>query len=82
VYRVLDRSGVTEIEELLLEVFRDGRRTAPSPSLEEMRALRVADLERLDAGVRRLVNPHIYHVSLTDEMKQLQLRLVREARGR
>jgi nicotinate phosphoribosyltransferase len=82
VYRVMDRSGVTEIEELLVEVFRDGRRTAPSPSLEEMRALRVADLERLDAGVRRLVNPHIYHVSLTDEMKQLQLRLVREARGR
>ncbi|MEA2003111.1 MAG: nicotinate phosphoribosyltransferase, partial [Actinomycetota bacterium] len=82
VYRVIDGAGVTEIEELLVEVFRDGRRTAPAPSLEEMRALRVADLERLDAGVRRLVNPHIYHVSLTDEMKQLQLRLVREARGR
>ena len=30
-------------------------------------ARRVADLERFDPGVRRLVNPHEYHVSITDD---------------
>jgi nicotinate phosphoribosyltransferase len=82
VYRVIEPGEITKIEELLVEVFRDGRRTAPPPSLEEMRALRLADLEMLDVGVRRLVNPHIYHVSLTDELKQLQLRLIEDARSR
>ncbi len=70
-----------EVETLLVEVFRDGKRSGPAPDLEGMRARRIADLERLDVGVRRLVNPHIYHVSLTEEMKQLQLRMVEEARA-
>ena len=47
-----------------------------------MRERRVADLESLDVGVRRLVNPHIYHVSLTEQMKALQLNLIAEAKGR
>ncbi len=29
---------------------------------------RVADLERLDPGVKRLMNPHLYHVSLSREL--------------
>jgi nicotinate phosphoribosyltransferase len=46
-----------------------------------MRAWRTADLARLDPGVRRLVNPHVYHVSLTARVKELQRRLVAEARA-
>ena len=81
VSRHIERSEVTEVEDLLVEVFRDGKRTCPVPGLEEMRARRIADLERLDVGVRRLVNPHIYHVSLTPRMKELQLRLIEDARN-
>jgi nicotinate phosphoribosyltransferase len=82
VSRVIQRSEITEIEDLLVEVYRDGSRVTPSPDLDEMRSRRIADLDRLDVGVRRLVNPHIYHVSLTERMKRLQLRLIDEARGR
>jgi nicotinate phosphoribosyltransferase len=82
VSRVIEAGEVTEVEDLLVEVFRDGKRTSPSPLLEEMRERRIADLDRLDTGVRRLVNPHIYHVSLTEEMKALQLKLIAEAKGR
>jgi nicotinate phosphoribosyltransferase len=82
VSRVIQRSDITEIEDLLVEVYRDGSRVTPSPDLDEMRSRRIADLDRLDVGVRRLVNPHIYHVSLTERMKRLQLRLIDEARGR
>ena len=39
------------------------------------------DLQRLDPGVRRLVNPHIYHVSLTGRLRELQQKLVSEALG-
>jgi nicotinate phosphoribosyltransferase len=50
-------------------------------SLAEMRTRRVEDLERLDPGVRRLVNPHVYHVSVTEGMKTLQQRLIAEAKA-
>ena len=82
VSRVIQRADITMVEDLLVEVYKDGGRVSPSPGLEEMRARRTADLDRLDVGVRRLVNPHIYHVSLTERMKQLQLKLIEDARGR
>ena len=81
VSRRIQRNNITEVEGLLVEVFRGGKRVTPQPGLDAMRRQRMADLERLDVGVRRLVNPHIYHVSLTEKMKQLQLRLIEEARG-
>ena len=81
VSRIIPRNEITEIEDLLVEVYGDGKRATPSPDLEEMRSRRVADLDRLDVGVRRLVNPHIYHVSLTERMKALQLELIARAKG-
>jgi nicotinate phosphoribosyltransferase len=68
-------------EELLVPAYHGGTRLDGSPSLEAMRAWRTADLARLDPGVRRLVNPHVYHVSLTARVKELQRRLVAEARA-
>jgi nicotinate phosphoribosyltransferase len=41
-----------------------------------MRSLRQADLERLDPGVRRILNPHIYHVSLTERLWELKQSLL------
>jgi nicotinate phosphoribosyltransferase len=36
---------------------------------------------RLDPGVRRLVNPHIYHVSLTERLFALKEALVAQLSG-
>jgi hypothetical protein len=36
---------------------------------------------RLDPGVRRLVNPHIYHVSLTERLFALKEELLRKLEG-
>ena len=33
---------------------------------------RIDDVEALDPGVRRLVNPHTYHVSITDDLFDLK----------
>ena len=78
VHRSIDKGSVSDSEDLLESVFADGRRDDGEPDLEELRRRRRSDLDRLDSGVRRLVNPHIYHVSLTAAMKELQTSLVRE----
>jgi len=76
--RTIDTSALSGSEDLLTRAFSEGERRDGSPGLEELRQRRRADLDRLDSGVRRLVNPHIYHVSLTRGVKELQSRLARE----
>ena len=73
---MLPREEISEIEPLLVEVLREGRLVYHPPTIEEMRALRRADTERLDPGVLRLVNPHIYHVSLTQGLWDLKQSLI------
>lgn len=80
-HRSLPTATISSIEELLTPVFSDGRRNDGSPEIEEMRKRRSDDLGRLDPGVRRLVNPHVYHVSLTQRLKELQRQLVSDALG-
>ena len=49
-------------------------------SIDELAERCTADLDRLDVGVRRLVNPHRYHVSITTRLRDLRARLVADAR--
>jgi len=51
------------------------------PDIEGMRAARRADVERLDPGVRRIMYPHIYHVSLTQSLWDMKQRLITEAQS-
>lgn len=76
IHRTLSTSDIADSEDLLVTVFADCKGQDGKPDLEELRRRRQADLDRLDPGVRRLVNPHIYHVSLTRAMKDLQLDLM------
>ncbi len=77
--RVLE-AGSFRLEPLLEEVFRGKRLFEPLP-LEVLRGRREADVERLDPGVRRLINPHRYHVSLSEGLFALKERLLRELAG-
>jgi nicotinate phosphoribosyltransferase len=74
--RVLDRANISSIEPLLVDVLVEGKRVSAVPGIEEMRQRRQADLERLDPGVRRIINPHIYHVSLTQRLYELKQSLI------
>jgi nicotinate phosphoribosyltransferase len=74
--RTLAQSEIGEIEPLLVDVLLEGREVYRRPTIEEMRAQRDADLDRLDPGVRRLLNPHIYHVSLSQRLWELKRELV------
>jgi len=74
--RTLMAKDVLGIEPLLEDVLREGRQVVPPPTIEQIRARRQSDMERLDPGVKRLMNPHIYHVSLTEKMWQLKQKLI------
>lgn len=70
--RTIAQNNIAEIEDLHLEVIREGQITYTSPSIQTMREVREADIQRLDPGVRRIVNPHIYHVSLSQKLWDLK----------
>jgi nicotinate phosphoribosyltransferase len=67
-YRTISRADVSEIEPLLVEALHEGQPVYHHLSIEGMREQRRSDISRLDPGVRRLMNPHIYHVSLTERL--------------
>lgn len=72
---------IGEVEELLVraveggEIVVDGGAVALG-DVAAAAARRAADIERFDPGVRRLVNPHEYHVSITDDVFDLKRRLL------
>ncbi|WP_242346446.1 nicotinate phosphoribosyltransferase [Anaeromyxobacter terrae] len=68
-------------EDLLVPVFRRGRRVYDPPPLTELRARTVAQLGRFHAGVKRFVNPHQFPVGLERGLHELRARLVLEARA-
>jgi nicotinate phosphoribosyltransferase len=77
--RTLDRKEISEIEPLLVEIMKDGQLVYSFPDIDTLRQRRMADVERLDAGVRRIMYPHIYHVSLTQRLWDLKQQLIQEA---
>ncbi len=68
-------------EELLVPIFRGGRRVYQVPTLEEGRTRLRAELARFHSGIKRFVNPHRYPVGLERNLHDLKLRLILEARG-
>ncbi|HEM62237.1 MAG TPA: nicotinate phosphoribosyltransferase [Chloroflexi bacterium] len=79
--RTLEPNTVSKVTPLLVEILRGGELVYDLPSIEEMRRNREEDLDTLDPGVRRLINPHIYHVSLTQKLWDLKQQLARSARS-
>ncbi|MBN2413912.1 nicotinate phosphoribosyltransferase [candidate division KSB1 bacterium] len=67
-YRKLTPEEMIKCEPLLIDILKNGKRVAATPTIEEIRALRRGDVKALDDGVKRLMNPHVYHVSLTEKL--------------
>lgn len=74
--RTIKKSEVGEIEPLLVDILKEGKLVYDLPSIDDMRVRRSQDIARLDVGVRRLINPHIYHVSLTGKLWDLKQHLI------
>jgi nicotinate phosphoribosyltransferase len=78
-YRQLDKRMISEIEPLLVDILQEGKPVVEFPPVEELRNRRKADVEKLDPGVRRLMYPHIYHVSLSEKLWNLKQELIASA---
>jgi nicotinate phosphoribosyltransferase len=74
--RTMNAENVSETELLLEDIMLDGKVVYNWPSIDSMRTLRDRDLQRLDAGVKRIMNPHIYHVSITKKLWDLKQELI------
>jgi nicotinate phosphoribosyltransferase len=60
------------------EITRAGDVVYNLPSLEMIRQTRARDMDRLYPGVKRIMNPHEYHVSLTKKLWDLKQSLVHD----
>jgi nicotinate phosphoribosyltransferase len=72
VCRTLKREEISEIEPLLKKWPGKESGLSQKKIIENCRRARKKDLTRLHTGVKRLINPHIYHVSLTEKLKNLK----------
>jgi nicotinate phosphoribosyltransferase len=68
-------------EDLLVPIFRRGRRVYDPPPLAEVRGRTLAQLGGFHAGVKRFVNPHQFPVGLERSLYDLRARLVLASRG-
>ena len=75
--REVNRNNISRLDPLLIDIFNNGKLIYDFPSINELREFRKKDLNELDFGVRRLVNPHIYQVSISPEIWQLKKSLLK-----
>ena len=76
--RILRKNHITRIEPLLETILDKGKLVYNFPSIEQMRELRKKDIESLDPGVKRLINPHYYHVSITEKLFGMKMDLIKK----
>jgi nicotinate phosphoribosyltransferase len=76
-YHTLDGAA----EPLLKLRVENGNPISPMPSLEEIRRHTMEDLETFDNSYKRLLNPHVFKVSITEGLRQLKLDLIQSYLG-
>jgi nicotinate phosphoribosyltransferase len=67
-------------EELLVPVYRRGARIYDSPSLNAMRERAAAQLATFQERYKRLKNPHVYPVGLSQQLHERKMAMIREHR--
>lgn len=69
-------------EDLLVPIYRGGKRVYDPPPLAEVRARREAQLALFHPGIKRFVHPHEYPVGLEQNLFDLKTELVLAARSK
>jgi nicotinate phosphoribosyltransferase len=68
-----------EREELFVPVFINGKRVYDTPPLAEIQENSRRNLDRLGSEFKRLQNPHVYHVSLSEKLFRVKQELLMNA---
>ena len=68
-------------ESMLVEHLHNGRHIREESSLKNIRERVRCGLESLDQTYKRILNPHIYKVSITEKLRALKLELIKNYLG-
>ena len=69
------------VKPLLNQYIKDGKIIEKEPDLKEIKNLCMKELELLDSTSKRILNPHIYKVSLTEKAKELKIKVLKEIKN-
>jgi nicotinate phosphoribosyltransferase len=62
--------------EIMVPIYREGRQVYDPPSLDQVKRHAEEELESLEDETKRFINPHIYKVSLSNNLHQIKKRLL------
>ncbi|MDC7227302.1 MAG: nicotinate phosphoribosyltransferase [Spirochaetales bacterium] len=74
-YRSVNHNAV---KPLLTKRLEGGKLCCELPSIHDIRQKVIDDVKKLDRTYKRLINPHIYKVSLSDNLAELKFRMLDE----
>jgi nicotinate phosphoribosyltransferase len=80
-YRHFYHEITGSVEPLLRLRLDRGRLRELHPSLEEIRSQVRSDLDSFDQSYQRILNPHVYKVSVTEGLRNLKLELIKNYLG-
>jgi nicotinate phosphoribosyltransferase len=81
-YRHLTIEVEGKVLPLLQKQMEDGKTLFPRPSLETIRERTLEQLRKLDSTYTRILNPHVYKVSISEELRNLKTSMIGELLGR
>jgi nicotinate phosphoribosyltransferase len=79
-YAYFTLRGYASARRLLAPAMRGGAAAGARPSLPEIREFRRREVDSLDDTYIRLLNPHVYKVSLSDRLKEMKTSMIRSIR--
>ncbi|MCL2809407.1 MAG: nicotinate phosphoribosyltransferase [Treponema sp.] len=77
-YRHFIHTIENDIQPLLKKRMENGKLTGVLPSLNDVKSFAEKDLDNFDSTYKRLLNPHIYKVSITEKLRNLKLELIQK----
>jgi nicotinate phosphoribosyltransferase len=80
--RKIQKDNIIKLEPLLIDIISDGKLNYIFPTITKLRESRDGDLSLLDFGVKRIINPHNYQVSISEEMFKLKQKLINKINGK
>jgi len=75
------KNGLPSID-LLVPIFRKGKRVYDLPSLEAIRNHTQGELKRFNVGIKRFINPHQYFVGMEKGLYDLKVELIKTIRNK
>jgi nicotinate phosphoribosyltransferase len=71
----------TEPEPLLKQWVKDGTPCRDVPPLQQAQETMKREMDHLDGSYKRIINPHIYKVSMTGDLRELKRGLIKKQLG-